>query len=251
MVNAPDAANVRFSRERLERLAEIEGRHFWFAGRRVLVNRLLEKHLNGASRVLDLGCGTGNMVEALMERGYRAVGLDLRPEGLSATRRTRAGSDLLRADAVRLPLARDAFDAVLILDLLEHVDDRVLMEEVRRVLRPGGVVLATVPAIPWLWSYRDAAAGHCRRYTRRRLARLFDEAGFTVLEMRYYQCLLFPVLVLFRALGKKGPRLRDAEERPNRAVNAILTRVNVLEAKLGDYLPWPWGSTLVAVCRKG
>ncbi len=73
------AGKNRFSRERLLRLSQLERRHFWFVGRRVLIDGLLGKYLNGASRVLDLGCGTGLMVEVLAKRGYRVVGLDLRP----------------------------------------------------------------------------------------------------------------------------------------------------------------------------
>ncbi len=247
-----DSPPHQFPADRLQRIGELERWHFWFVGRRILLDKLLRKYLAGETRqVLDLGCGTGRMVEHLLEQGHQVVGLDIRSEGLATTRLERADAKLVQADAIHLPLGVHTFDAVLILDLLEHVDDQSLMGEVRRILRPGGVALMTVPAMPWLWSYRDAAAGHRRRYTRRRLARLLDEAGFTPLKMRYYQCLLFPFLVLSRLLGRKGPKLRDAEERPPRRLNAILTWITLLEVKLGDRIPWPWGSSLVVACRRG
>jgi len=85
-----------------------------------------------------VGCGTGLMAEILMHRGHHVVGLDLGPEGLYITHKALPQSWLLQAEATRLPLKENAFDAVMLLDILEHVDDRILLAEARRVLRPGG-----------------------------------------------------------------------------------------------------------------
>ncbi|HEY0005136.1 MAG TPA: class I SAM-dependent methyltransferase [Pyrinomonadaceae bacterium] len=243
--------NYGFSAERLERLAEIERWHFWFVGRRALIDKLLAVHLKmpGAT-VLDLGCGTGLMLESLTLRGNLAIGLDLRPEGLAATRRDLPAARLLRADATSLPLADASCDAILLLDILEHLDDRALLKEVKRTLRPGGLLVLTVPALPWLWSYRDLAAGHLRRYRRGELCALLEESGLRIQEMRYYQCLLFPLVALTRLGGRRGPAARDMEERPISFLNSLLTWVNRLEVKLGQLIRWPIGSSLVAVCRK-
>jgi SAM-dependent methyltransferase len=156
----------------------------------------------------------------------------------------------MRADATRLPIADNVFGAVLLLDVLEHVDDHAALAEVHRVLRPGGVAVITVPAVPWLWSYRDEAAGHLRRYGRRQLVQAITGARLAVLAVQYYQCLLFPLVAATRLLGRRGPRLRDLEERPSRRLNSMMAWVNLTEVRLGDAIPWPWGSSLVAVCRK-
>jgi SAM-dependent methyltransferase len=200
--------------------------------------------------VLDLGCGTGASVGRLARCGYRAIGLDLRPEGLAATRRAFTDAALVRAGASPLPFDAGVFDAAVLLDVLEHVDDTAVLAEVHRVLRPGAAAVITVPALPWLWSHRDEAAGHRRRYTRPGLVRALRQAGFAAVETRYYQCLLLPLAILTRRLGRRGPRLRDLEDRPPAALNAVLAGVNLLEAKLGRFIRWPWGSTLVAVGRK-
>lgn len=237
-----------FTSERLAQLARMEQWHFWFVGRRALVDGLLDRHGIGPElRILDLGCGTGLMLRRLEARGCQVVGVDMRPEGL---RHLAATSPVVQADATRLPFTADSFDALLLLDIVEHVDDRALLAEVRRVLRPGGVAVLTVPAFPWLWSYRDQAAGHLRRYTRRRLVDTLAQAGLVVREVRYYQFFLFPAVVLARWLGRRGAAVRDAEERPGGALNAVLARLNHMEARLGRYVPWPWGSSLAALCVK-
>lgn len=240
-----------FGPERLARLARAERWHFWFVGRQALVRRSLGRHLGGAGRlILDVGCGTGFMTETLAEAGHRGVGIDLRPEGLRAGEGRPPGCRYLRADATRLPFREGRFDGVLLLDVLEHVDDRLLLAEVRRVLRPGGVAVVTAPAMPWLWSRRDEAAGHLRRYTRRRLVASIREAGLGVEEIGYYQFFLFPLVVATRFLGRGSRTVQDAEERPSPFLNDVMRRINAWEVRLAEFIPWPWGSSLAAVCRK-
>lgn len=240
-----------FSAERLSRLSEIERWHYWFIGRRLLLLKLLRRHLGGTNQlILDIGCGTGLTSEVLANHGHRAVGLDLRPEGLCATRKVSPSALLAHAEASHLPFSNGTFDAVLLLDVIEHTDDRAVLEEALRVLRPRGHAVVAAPAMPWLWSYRDVAAGHLRRYTRTGLLDVLSKANLEVRELRYYQCLLLPVVAMSRLLGRDGPTTRDLEEGPLPLVNTLFALVNVLEVRLGDAIPWPCGSSLVAVCQK-
>jgi SAM-dependent methyltransferase len=239
------------NQQSLSRLATMEGWHFWFAGRRMLLGRLLSSSsMSTTDLVLDLGCGTGRTLQTLRSCGYRVVGLDLQGEGLRAARRSCGGCALVQADATRIPFASSSFDAVLLLDIAEHVDDRALLTEVSRVLRPRGVAIVAVPAMQWLWSYRDEAAGHLRRYSKAQLTRALEAADLRVREIRYYQFFLFPFIAATRLLGRHGPRMRDAEDRPHHSINAVLSSVNRTEAWLSDFIQWPWGSSLAAVCRK-
>jgi len=243
--------NVPFSSGRLWRLGQLEDWHFWFAGRRALIERLLDRYLRSNGRpALDIGCGTGWMLNALAPRFGRIVGIDLNPDGLHAMRRHDRGAMLMRANATRLPIADNVFGTVLLLDVLEHVDDQAALAEVHRVLRPNGVAVLSVPAVQWLWSYRDVAAGHRRRYGRRQLIDAITGAGLSIVAVRYYQCLLFPLVTAGRLLGRRGPRLRDLEERPSPRLSRALAWVNRTEVRLGETIAWPWGSSLVAVCRK-
>jgi SAM-dependent methyltransferase len=244
------SAEVGFDAARLDRIRALESWHFWFAGRDELLRRLLARHLGAPPRtLLDIGCGTGRLAQSLLDDGHRVVALDRLPASLEAARRGTRGVALLRADAGRLPLATGAFDAALLLDVLEHVDDRAVLGGLARTLRPGGLLFLTVPAEPFLWSHRDDAAGHRRRYRRAGLAALLRESGFEPLELGPWQCALFPLVAATRLLGRRGPRLRDAEERPPRLANAAFAWINRREAML-PLGSLPWGSTLAAVCRR-
>jgi len=236
--------------DRLKRLSELEPWHFWFVGRQAMVIRLIEKHVAPGARILDIGCGTGWMSRALSCRGYRTAGLDLHPDGLRAMRAAIPGAMPVQAVAEQLPFGRGTWEAALLLDVLEHADDRRVLEELRRVLRPGGILVTSVPALPWLWSHRDEIAGHRRRYTRRQLRRLAADSGFGLREMRAYQFFLFPLVLAGRVLGRGGPELCRMEEQPPPTFNRLLARINRIEVALGEFIPWPWGSSLVAVCSR-
>ena len=243
-----DAA-PRFGPDRLARIAEMERWHFWFMGRQAVVDQMWRKHLAGTVDVLDVGCGTGHTSRALAARGHRVVGLDMRPEGLFALRQAEPDARLIQAEAPHLPFAAGSFDAALLLDVLEHVDDRSLLQQARYVLRPGGWLVLTVPALPWLWSYRDRAAGHLRRYTRAGLRQALSSEGYAIRDLRYYQCLLLPLVLATRLFGRRGPALRDLEERPLPLMNALMTKINLAEVRWNERIAWPWGSSLVAVCQ--
>ncbi|MBI1762635.1 MAG: class I SAM-dependent methyltransferase [Acidobacteria bacterium] len=240
-----------FSHERLRRLAQIERWHFWFAGRRALVEGWLAEYVPPAGqRVYDVGCGTGALLESLQRRDYWVAGSDLRAEGLQAVKQNLPAVRLVQADATQLPWQSESFDTVLLLDVLEHVNDCAALRELYRILQPGGRLILTVPALPWLWSYRDEAAGHLRRYTRRQLRAVLNESGFEVRQIRYYQFLLLPLVLATRWLGRRQPVWREVEDLPAPWLNWALTRVNLFEVRLGRWLAWPCGSSLAAVCQR-
>jgi len=227
-----------------ERLAPLELSHFWFAGRDQLVANLLDR-FRAPAPVLDLGCGTGAFAARLRRQGIPVVAMD-------KERPTAAGAGVA-GDVVGLPFRAGSGGTVLLRDVLEHVDDGPALDECRRVLGPGGLLVALVPAWPALWSCRDERAGHLRRYTRATLAGLLTNHGFDVLELRGYQFALLPVLAGSRVVARRqGPAQLDREERPPAAVNAAFARINRAEAALARvrWLRPPTGSTLAVVARR-
>lgn len=244
--------STTFSSDRLQRLSEIEGNHFWFKGRRALIDNPLGTYItNHKSLLLDLGCGTGDTIVRLAKRGFHPVGIDIRSEGLQTIKHVIPYIILLQADGIHIPIAHFTFDLAILLDVIEHIDDRVLFSEIARVMKSNGFVIFSAPAIPWLWSFRDQATGHRKRYSRNDIERLVADIGFKLLDLRYYQFFLFPILFLFRILGRLWGRMRDIEEIRFPIITPIFTFINVIEVRIGYYLKYPWGSSIIAVCRKG
>ena len=241
-----------FSAERYAALAEMEPDHFWFAGRRALLEAMLEPLGSDERPLLDVGCGTGSLVTTLAARGRRVIGLDQRPEGIAAARARLAeagqhGSGFVRGNAEHLPFANGVFGGAMALDLLEHVDDERAVRELKRVVRPNGWVLVTVPAYQALWSQRDELAGHRRRYTRRGLRRLLEGAGLHVESVRGYQFSLLPLVALSRLFGRRTTKTRELEDKPSKFVNRLFRLVNLAEVRSG--IPWPVGSSFAALGR--
>jgi SAM-dependent methyltransferase len=232
-----------FSAERLHLVAELEHSHFWFTGRRELVQRLLDRHVcERVGSAVDVGCGTGSFLDVLALYAERIRGLDrlVWPDDP----RIVAGS------AERMPLETGSVDLIVALDVLEHVDDREALRECARVLRDDGVLVLTVPAFPSLWSSRDQLAGHRRRYRKAELTRQLKDSGFEVAETTYYQFVLFPFLAASRFIGRLRPDTTELEERLPSWLNGPLRRLNALEVRLGSRVHWPWGSTLAIAARK-
>lgn len=231
-----------FPPERLDRLRAIESDHFWFVGRRQMVAGLVPATL--ASGVLvDVGCGTGATLRGLAGPDAMPVGIDRHPPAHGEQ------DGRVQGDVHALPIADGAADAVLALDVLEHVDDAAAARELRRVLRPGGVAVVTVPAFPSLWSFRDADAGHRRRYRRRGIVAVLEHAGLQCEFASYAMCSTLPLVVVSRLVGRRGPTTRDAEDRvPPRAVNRALRGLLAGEARwLAGRHRLPFGSSLVVV----
>jgi SAM-dependent methyltransferase len=146
---------------------------------------------------------------------------------------------------------RNGYDLIALLDVLEHVpDDLASLRAIHMRLRPGGALLLTVPANPWMWSAHDAAHHHFRRYTRKQLEELFLRSGLEVQLLSYFNTLLFPLVAAARIVGKITRRESADDKLPSAPVNAVLNSVFGLEAALLGRLPMPFGVSLVAVVRR-
>ena len=249
-------------------MAELEARHWWFLGtRRVLLSELdrcLAAYEASFSerklRILDLGCGTGFTTRLLCDRG-QVIGLDCSQVAFELTRSRAPQAAVLRADASALPLAGASIDIVCGFDMLEHVeDDCLVLEECKRVLCPGGLLMLSVPACPFLWSGHDEALGHFRRYRRADLATRVEQAGLTILRLSHYNALLFPLIASHRLLGRfiaalralpqgGGPPIRS-DLRPVAApLNALLRGLLGSEQHLLRRGDMPFGISLLLVAR--
>lgn len=188
-------------------------------------------------------------------RGLGAtVGLDL---SLECARFCRAKGHraVVVGSAGAIPLAEGAFDAIIMADVLEHCpDEAAVLEELRRVLRPGGLLLVTVPALRILWSHHDVAIGHYRRYRRGELVRLMGRFGFEARSSSYFNFLLFLPFLAARLL-QRALRSRDREPRADYPVlpapiNGLFATLLSLEARLLDRATLPIGTSVVVTARR-
>jgi SAM-dependent methyltransferase len=232
-----------------------EADHWWYVGRRRIVFDWVERYLGAARRgaVLDIGCGTGYNLEELRHRGVTAVGLDLSEKALSFCR-DRGLRRLVQGDAARLPCRDAAFDVVLALDLIEHVeDDGAALAGLMRALKPGGRLIVFTPAFPFLWSVQDRVSHHYRRYTRAELGAKLRGAGYTVDKLSYANTLLFPVVAAGRMalrLSGRADRVTSENELHPSWSNGILTAIFSAERVLLRWANLPVGVSLLAVASR-
>jgi SAM-dependent methyltransferase len=232
------------------KMFQLEDHYWWFVGRRRLALSLLKPRTPKGGTVVDLGCGTGVVLRELMEWS-NPVGLDMSSLALSYCRH-RGLERVVQGDGALLPFAPNSIDAIIGLDIFEHIeDDNAAFREVQRVLKPGGVLVLSVPAFKFLWGPHDIALMHFRRYRRREVRDALTRAGLTVERLSYSVFFLFPVVVLWRIVEKrkKGPAQASLVGLP-KWVNTLLIKLQDIEASLIQKIDLPFGSSVIAVARK-
>ena len=241
-------------RDFYRRYFEIEDRHWWFVGRRAVFLRVLDRHYRPTapsdSTVLDVGCGTGTMLGHLARYG-RTHGVDASAEAVSLCRE-RGVSGVVQADGVPLPFETASFNLVTALDVIEHVDDDVeLLLDLRRVTRPGGMLLVSVPAYRFLWGPQDEISHHKRRYTASLLRERLLAAGWSLERLTYFNTLLFPPIAAIRLLRRdqRGELRSDFEMTKPGRLNAVLARVFASEAPLVERADLPFGVSILGLAR--
>jgi SAM-dependent methyltransferase len=233
----------------IDEMARLEDTHWWFVGKRILVESALASVPSG--RALDVGCGTGGVLATLRSR-WQVFGTDVSRMALAhAQRRGLVG--LAGATAERLPFRRGSFALVSALDVVEHADDdRAVLAEMRAVLADDGALLVSVPAFPALWSAHDEALGHRRRYTPRTLREAIEGAGFSVVRMTYTNAVIFPLAAAVRLLGRfrrpHGSSGVDMFPLP-RPLNRLMIGVYRLEARVMRHVRLPVGVSLLCLAR--
>ncbi len=205
--------------------------HWWYVARRELFRQLLAGRVQPGATALDVGCGTGETMAVLRQLGaHRVAGTDLSENALAYARHHPQGA-VLAATAEQLPFADGCADVLVSSDVLEHLsDDRRALREYRRVLKPGGLLLVTVPSYQWLWCAHDVRAGHRRRYRLAELTAAVGSAHFRVERSSYFFSYLVPPAIALRRTPL-GRLTADTDEAASagRVSSAVLSRLGSVE----------------------
>lgn len=250
------------NRDVFETHAHVERRHWWFEARRRILRTIADAAAPrvAAPAVLDVGCGVGATLTAFRD-AYRCVGYDPSPDAIEFGRAQHPEFDLRPGTAADAAPEIARASVVLLNDVLEHVpDDRELLTAVVEPMRPGSVLLVTVPADMRLWSPHDEALGHYRRYDAIMLERLF--AGLPVRSrlLSHFNTRLYPALSLARRLARATGRARGLEgtdlQPPLPGINELLVHVfagerrHLLGVLAGRRPPYRRGVSLITVLER-
>jgi SAM-dependent methyltransferase len=235
-----------------------EDAYWWYRGMRRIARAFAPGLFSrpAGSWALDAGCGTGRNLEELEAGGGRAVGVDNSPRALGFARR-RGRALLVCASVEALPFRRQAFSGALSRDVLYMVaDEKAAVDEIARVLAPGGIFVLSSPAFRALAGAHDRAVGGLRRHTAPGLAALLHGAGLRVARTTYANFFLAgPIWVLRKATGALSRR------RPSEDVSSdfglapapfegILFSFLALEARIVAHTRLPFGVSVFVAAAK-
>ncbi|HTB45323.1 MAG TPA: class I SAM-dependent methyltransferase [Acetobacteraceae bacterium] len=223
-----------------------EHRLWWY---RALHVRLIEALGLHEGRVLDAGCGTGGLLARLRANRPHLNVVGLEWSTFAATRAAaKSAATIVRGSVNAMPFAGATFDAAIAADVLCHaaVDPHTALGELRRVLRPGGLLVINMPAYQWLLSAHDRRVHNARRLTARQTARLLQDAGFTRIRTRYWNGLLLPVMAAQRKLLPRKDAASDVAPL-SPWLDATLHGMTEIERRLPFALPF--GSSVLATAE--
>jgi SAM-dependent methyltransferase len=246
-----------FDPNAFDRLAKIEATHFWFVVRNELIVALVQRYFPNAKRYLEVGCGTGAVLQAVecCRLWDRVAASDLHPRGLAYARaRLPRRVEFAQMDARAIP-AEAAFDLVGAYDIIEHVaEDEAVLRAIRRAIAPGGGALLAVPQHPALWSRADDIGHHQRRYRRGELERKLERNGFATMFSSSYTSIMLPLMAFSRLKARFSPANHDDAvsreinigPRANRVLIALL-RAEIRLTLAG--MRWPLGGSRIVAAR--
>ena len=235
----------------LTELIDLENSYWWHVSKRKIATGLLQQHAPAPARIVEGGIGAGGNLKFWRDAGYQVTGMDVMDESI-AHAKDLGIEDVHNHDLHQpWPIEEDSVDAIVLLDVLEHLADPVqALLEGKKTLRENGCIIFTVPAYPFLFSDWDQRLGHYRRYTPTMLRGQALDAGMTVASLRYWNSFTFPAAIAIRTMRKLFPSKKGTEfPRVSPFANDALITAADLETRASAALPIPFGLSLVGVLK--
>lgn len=227
-----------------EQLRKAENKHFWFQIRRKWIFDKVRKFISPPAKVLEIGCGTGNVCSFLSQKGYEVTGCEYYHESLNMAW---PGFQKVQGDVTNLPFENNSFNIVGLFDVIEHFQDDITpLKEAIRVLKKGGIIVITVPAKEELWSWFDEMSLHKRRYTIERLNHIFSEVKVNALLIEY----MFMSLYIPMKYTRKKKMGNNKLFKINELLNTLLKWLFNAERVISKGLPLPIGTSFIGIARK-
>ncbi|MBI4744683.1 MAG: class I SAM-dependent methyltransferase [Actinobacteria bacterium] len=234
---------------------QLEEKHWWFVVRREIILDFIKKIINKKNkkevRILDIGCGTGLMLEFLEKFG-RITGLDNSAEAVEYSNKRGGNKVIVKGDISEWD-SKDKFDLILALDVIEHIDDdEKALKKIYGLMEEDGIFLCTVPAFSFLWSGHDEVNHHKRRYARRELYQKLLSVGFKVEKISYFNTFLFPPVLAVRLIKRlrKSVESESDMKMPLLTINKVLLYIFSLERFFLSRLNFPFGVSILAIAKK-
>ncbi|MFO8062822.1 MAG: class I SAM-dependent methyltransferase [bacterium] len=227
-----------------------EENHFYFRTKRKILQYMYDKHIAGeidGPQILDLSCSTATDMKLF----DNVTGMDIDFQSLVIAKRI--NMPLVNGDANRLPFRDNSFDIILAVDLIsvEGIDEKSVLSEIERVLRPGGYLYINVPAMKKLYSRHDRTVGNRKRYDRKEIKSLFASKKWNMIECSYWSFFVLPLVFIRRKLISPviGRDYRsDLVEIPF-VLNTVLKAVYSAELNLFKISLLPAGISLFALLK--
>lgn len=240
-------------REEYTKMSLLEDTHFWFIGKQIYLQKILDSVLAGTRRktILDIGCGTG-AVTKLLERYGRVYAIE--KNALARDYARKKGVKVRSGEIERIPYTKNTFDCVTIIDVLYHKNvkniDKALQES-RRVLKKNGILILVDSAMPYLMNEHDKSVQGKRRFYVSEIKNYLQRAGFTPTYSSYLFFFLFPLIFVRRVLWSRVFKQKQSDVfAVHPLINKFLILILKFEFRFLPHITFPWGSSLIVIARK-